>query len=139
MIAVSYETDFYAWSLEQVSHLKKKEFTMLDFDHLIEEIETLGASDQRAFTSYLARILQHMLKIEYQPQKKTKSWDRSIKLYRSQSLRILKKNPSFKKMTPEFFYDAYQMGCLEASKETGLDIDVFPEECPWTIEEVLGE
>ena len=138
-VIAQYDKVFCEWSSSQAFLLRNKEIEQLDFENLIEEIESLGASDQRAFTSYLARILQHLLKVKYQPNKKTKSWDRSIKLYRSQSMRILKKNPSFKNMIPEFFSDAYQMGCLEAAKETGLDIETFPEECEWTIEEVLGE
>lgn len=112
---------------------------MLDYDYLIEEIESLGNSDQRALFSYLARILQHLLKCEYQPEKHTRSWDISIRTYRSQVKRILKNNPSYKRLLNESLKDSYDSGRVEAQKETGLDIDIFPEECPWTIEEILDE
>lgn len=135
----AYEEDFCAWSLEQAKHLKKKEFHMLDFEHLIEEIQTLGASEKRALKSYLAIVLIHMLKIKYQSKKHTRSWDFSIKNSRLEVKTILKENPSLKRHLNDYLINAYNVARVEAEKETGLDFDTFPEECPWTIKEVLGE
>ncbi len=134
-----YETDFHAWSLDQASHLKKKEFNMLDFDHLIEEIETLGISDQNALKSHIANILTHLLKKRYQPQYWTKSWTDSIEAARAEAKFVLKKNPSFSRFLPEFLPLSYKISRVRAFKETGLETDTFPKECPWTIDEVLGE
>lgn len=134
-----YEKDFSAWSLDQADHLRKKEFNMIDFDHLIEEIETLGISDQRALKSHIANVLTHLLKKKYQPQSCTKSWTDSIDAARDEVKFILNKNPSFKRLVAEFLPLAYKLARVQAFKETGLETDTFPRECSWTIEEILGD
>ena len=134
-----YETDFSAWAIDQADHLRRKEFNMLDFDHLVEEIETLGISDQRALKSHMANVLTHLLKKKYQPNKCTKSWIDSIDAARDEVRFLLKKNPSFNRLLPEFLPLSYKTARVKAFQETGLETDTFPKECPWTIEEVLGE
>jgi hypothetical protein len=57
-----YETDFYAWSLEQAAHLRARRFDDLDLDRLIEEVEDLGASLQRSARSQIRTIIEHLLK-----------------------------------------------------------------------------
>ncbi|MFM6070782.1 MAG: DUF29 family protein, partial [Dolichospermum sp.] len=42
MTSQLYETDFYAWTLEQAKLLKQGELNQLDTLNLIEEIESLG-------------------------------------------------------------------------------------------------
>lgn len=37
-----YETDFYAWTQEQASLLRDRQWSQLDLLNLIEEIESLG-------------------------------------------------------------------------------------------------
>lgn len=48
----NYDKDFYKWTKQQALLLKKKQFSSLDIDHLVEEIESLGRSDKRALKSY---------------------------------------------------------------------------------------
>lgn len=135
----NYDSDFHQWSLDQASLIKNRNFLRLDIDNLIEEIEGLGASDKRALKSYLAILLSHLLKIQYQPEKHTRSWDLSIKSSKNETKEILRYNPSLKRLLPDFLKDAYMKAKLEAAYQTGLDEKIFPEECPWKIEEVLGE
>jgi hypothetical protein len=128
-----YTEDFYKWTKDQVNFLKKQEFTKMDIDNLIEEIESLGRSEKRALKSYLAILFQHLLKIKYQPAKHTKSWDMSVKnsLHQAQSLLI--ENPSLKAELQNLAEDAYFTGRLNAISETGLEEEVFPEKCPWKL------
>lgn len=70
---LAYEKDFFKWTKTQANHLKKKEFSKLDIENLIEEIKSLGRSEKRAIKSYLANLLLDLLKIECQPGKHTKS------------------------------------------------------------------
>ena len=74
-----YDRDFLRWTQEQADCLQKREFEKLDIDHLREEIESLGISLQRVLESYFANLLMHKLKIKYQPEMHTNSWDNSIK------------------------------------------------------------
>lgn len=135
----AYDQDFYLWTHTQASLLKNKEFEKLDIRHLIEEIESLGNSEKRALESYLIVLLMHLLKIEYQPTKHSRSWELSIKNSRFRVIKTLKQSPSLKSKLPEIFKDAYFTARLEAAQETGLDEDTFPEECPWPVEKVIFE
>jgi uncharacterized protein DUF29 len=132
-----YETDFLGWAQTQSLLLKKKDFSSLDITNLIEEIEGLGNSTHSKIESLLRVILCHLLKIKYQPEKHTPSWDRSIKSCLTQARRVLRKNPSLNHYLEEIFIDAYEDAIPWASDETGLDEEVFPKECPWTIKEIL--
>jgi len=64
-----HETDLNLWLEETVSLLRKGELVALDIDILAEEIEDMGRSDKRALEQNLIRVLQHLLKWQYQPQK----------------------------------------------------------------------
>lgn len=135
----AYDRDFFKWTKDQVKFLKKGEFTKLDIDHLIEEIESLGRSEKRALESYLSNLLLHLLKIQYQPNKRTKSWDLSVKNSRHKIHVLLKENPSLKRYLPSILSEAYFTARLNAISETGLDESEFPEDCPWILEQIKGD
>lgn len=132
-----YEKDFHLWTETQVNFLKKGEFENLDIDHLIEEIESLGRSERDKLERFLTLLLMHMLKVKYQPERHTKSWDLSIKNSRHQAKKVLKENPSLKPKLQQSLKDAYFSARLEAAIETGLEERAFPKECPWKIDEIL--
>jgi len=136
---LEYDKDLFKWTKTQANLLQKGELEKLDIDHLREEIESLGISLQRALESYISNLLMHKLKIEYQPEKHSNSWDNSIKNATFQIEKLIKKNPSLKTYLPGIFKDAYYAARLDASSETGLDEKKFPEECPWTIKELFPE
>ena len=134
-----YEKDPYAWSLEQAAFLRNKDFKNLDTEHLAEEMDTLMASDKRALRSFIKNLLLHELKKKYQPEKKSKSWNFSIRNSLDEIDQILKESPSLKRFLPEYIKSTYKLAREAASLETGLDEKIFPKACPWTIEEILGE
>jgi hypothetical protein len=135
----SYEKDFYLWAYHQADLLRHKNFEDIDIIHLVEELESLGTSEASKLQSHLTVLLLHLLKIEFQPKKHTRSWDLSIKNARYHANRTLTKNPSLKRHLPEIFKDAYFSARLSAAQETGLSEETFPEKCPWAIEEILKE
>lgn len=48
-----YETDCYAWTLDQVEKIRRGDLARLDVAHLIEEIESSGRSEERELESRL--------------------------------------------------------------------------------------
>jgi Domain of unknown function DUF29 len=136
---LEYENDFAKWANTQAMHLKKQEFSKLDIENIIEEIESLGRSERRTLESYLEILLMHMLKIKYQPAKHSRSWDLSIKNSRQKFKKVLNKNPSLKPKLEEILKDSYESAILDAALETMLDENVFPVNCPWTMAEILSE
>jgi len=139
MNSTSYEVDFNAWSLAQADLLRKKDFDNIDYEHLIEEIENLSVSDKRSLVSHLKNLLMHKLKEKYQPERMGKSWNRSIGNAQTIMPLILEENPSLRNYLNDTFHKVYKDARKDAAKETGIKLSVFPETCPWTIEEILHE
>jgi hypothetical protein len=133
----NYQTDFFKWTREQAELLKAGCFDRLDIGHLIEELETMGASERRELLSRLEELLMHLLKWRYQPGLRGASWEVSIIKQRDALEDLFEASPSLRPRVHEVFDKAYKRARVYASKETGLALSMFPESCVWTIEEVL--
>jgi hypothetical protein len=79
-----YETDFYDWTQKQVSLLKIQQWEQLDTVNLIEEIETLGTRERQELRNRLGVLLGHLLKWQFQPEKRSNSWLGTIREERVQ-------------------------------------------------------
>jgi hypothetical protein len=66
MTDTNYDTDFYTWTQAQAALLRAKDWTQVDWGHLIEEIESLGDQYRHALQSHLRVLLWHLLKHRYQ-------------------------------------------------------------------------
>jgi hypothetical protein len=132
-----YENDCYGWSIQQANFLKNGEFSKLDIKNLVLEIISVGNSERRALESHLKNLLMHLLKKQYQPSMKTRSWDLSIKASKYQCKKVLDKNPGLKSRLEEILKDSYEEAMLIACIETGMCEKEFPQECPWTYQEVI--
>lgn len=58
--------------------LRERRWHEIDIMHLIEEVEDLGKSERRSIASQLTRLLLHLLKWQYHPQRRSDSWLDSI-------------------------------------------------------------
>jgi len=134
-----YETDFSAWIESQVQALKKKDFAHLDIEHLLEEMETLGDSLKEAIESHLIILLMHKLKQLVQPERDGKSWNDSIINARFQIEHKRERQPSLRNYSQKVFIECFHDARRHASKQTGIDLRKFPQVCPWTFEEVMGD
>lgn len=133
-----HELDFYAWTQQQVNLIKSGNLVDVDFEHLLEEIESMGASERRELISKLAILLAHLLKWQYQPSFRGRSWQLIIKEQRRQLQRHLKDNPSLHARLDEFIADSYIDSVLLAAKESGLDESAFPVQCPYVEDDLLN-
>jgi len=134
-----YDKDFFKWVDTQVNLLKKGKLEKLDVKNLIEEIESLGKRERSALRSQITNWLMHMLKVKYQPEKRTRSWDISIANARVEIEWALKDSPSLNHMMKDIFNESYKAARLKAASQTKLDIEVFPKECLWKITDILSE
>jgi len=133
----NYDTDYYSWTRDQRKFLREGMFSMLDTENLLEELLSLGNSEESKLENHLSNILMHMLKIKYQPGKHTRSWDLSIKNAKYQASRTLGKSPGLKHRLKDTLESAYYSARINAAKETDIAEDVFPETCPWDVEKIL--
>lgn len=141
MTTISYETDIVAWANQQAWLVRNKKFDLLDLEHIAEEIEDVGKSEQRELASRMAVLLQHLLKWQYQPARQGTSWQLTIKTQRERIKQRLKKTPSLKQCLKDtdWWDDAWADARYEAEKETGIAFDKLPEACPWTVEKILAD
>lgn len=136
--ATKYESDYYGWTLEQADLIKNKRLNEVDFDHLLEELESMGASEKRELLNRLRVLLLHLLKWQHQPEFRGRSWVNTIREQRRMIPVHLKQNPSLKGKLDEFMLDGYELGRGGAADETGLPESTFPPECPWTFEQAMN-
>ncbi|CAD0219565.1 MULTISPECIES: DUF29 domain-containing protein [Planktothrix] len=132
-----YEQDFYLWIETTVQQLKENKFNEIDIPNLIEEIESMGRSEKRELKSRLIVLLMHLLKWHYQPEKRSESWRSTITEQRICIEGLLEDSPSLKPLLSEVFEDCYQKARLKASDETGIKLNFFPKESPFSLEETL--
>ncbi|QMS91814.1 DUF29 domain-containing protein [Nostoc edaphicum CCNP1411] len=138
-MSATYKADFNLWIEQTAQLLRSHHWHEIDVEHLIEEVEGLGKSERRAIASQLTRLLLHLLKWQYQPQRRSDSWLDSIADSRTQIELAIEDSPSLKSYPTEQLEESYQRARRQAAKQTGIQISVFPEECPYFLELVLDE
>jgi hypothetical protein len=89
-----YETDFYAWTIEQAKFLKDGVWDCLDISNLVEEIESLGKQQRQELRNRLGILLGHLLKWEFQPSHRSKSWLATIREQRRRIGDLIEKVPA---------------------------------------------
>lgn len=139
MTVATYETDFYLWTQQQADLLRQGALTALDVENLIEEIEDMGASNRRSLGSFLELIIMHLLKWQYQPERRGNSWKSSIRKGRHAIERLLEESPSLKPRLSIMVTAEYRRARSEAADETGLPLTTFPDVCPFTVEQITGD
>ena len=132
-----YESDFYAWTVEQAKFLQKGDWNNLDIPNLVEEIEYLGKQDRRELKNRLRILIGHLLKWEFQASKRSKSWSNTIDEQRFQILSLLQESPSLKPYLLDAISEVYKYALKLAISETSLSKETFPQECPYTLEQIL--
>jgi hypothetical protein len=136
-VSATYTADFNLWIQQTAQLLRQHRWQEIDLEYLVEEVEGLGKSERRSVTSQLTRLLLHLLKWQYQPQRRSDSWLDSITDARTQIELAIEDSPSLKSYPSEQLEPSYQRARQQAVKQTGMGIEVFPEECPYSLELVL--
>ena len=139
MKTTTYDTDIIAWAKEQAQLLRSGHFDALDVEHIAEEIEDVGKSEQRELENRMAVLLCHLLKWKYQPERRGSSWEKTIHDQRRMLSMRFKKTPSLKPslQNEEWRLTVWFDAKIAAEKETSIPFDKFPDECPWTAEQVM--
>ena len=134
-----YDQDLYAWAMTSARLLREGRIDELDRENLAEELESMGKSELRALESRLTVLLAHLLTWQFQPDRRGKSWQRTLVEQRRRIARLLRDSPSLRPRVPMLLPDAYDSALRLAAEETGLDETDFPAVCPYHAEQVLAE
>lgn len=142
-----YYQDFQKWIYSQINLLRAGKTDEIDVAHLIDELEDMGKSNARELESRLMILLAHLLKWQFQLASlaaqwndfEGKSWRITIIEQRAQIAFLLKNVPSLKSQLQEAITEAYPESVALAVKETRLRVEVFPVQCPYTMEQILDD
>lgn len=136
-----YEKDFYLWLQTTTELLKNQQLEQIDWENLIEEIESMGRSERKEIKSRLIIIIEHLLKLAYWESEKeynSRGWRNTIIEQRRQIDLTLEDSPSLKAVLSESFLDCYQKARTDTLQKTQLSPNVLPSEPPFTLSEVLN-
>jgi hypothetical protein len=137
-LRVLYEQDETAW-LEAMSALAANgRHAEMDFPHLSEYLADMAKRDRREVFSRLVVLLCHLLKWEYQPERRSGSWRGTIREQRRE-LRQLLESGTLRNHAETVLADAYAEARRQAADETELSLDVFPVEDARGVDELLAE
>lgn len=145
-VPADHDSDLYTWTREQADALRRASETRvnvpIDWANVAEEIEGLGSEQAFALESALMRIMEHLLKLRFSPAQDPRAgWEVSVGKHRREALRRLKRNPGLKGKLDDLFRDAWTDARATAAESLraydGMDASVLPQECPWSMAEVL--
>ena len=105
-----YDRDFYTWTMQQAEALRRRDFNAVDWENVIEEIETLGRSEERSLKSQYARAIEHLLKLQYRGARETENmagWENSVDGARGEFKKVLRDNPGLKGKRDDVFDRAW--------------------------------
>lgn len=110
-----YEQDFVRWSEEQASALRSAALSRtnlpLDWEHLAEEIDSLGKSLRSELRNRLATIIEHLLKLQVSPAAEPRTGSiETIERERLEIETLLEDNPGLRSSLPESIAAAERKG-----------------------------
>ena len=134
-----YESDFYAWAMEQAALLRTRRLDAADIDNIAEEIESLGRGERRELVNRLAVLLLHLLKWQFQPGFRSPSWSAAIREQRIRLRDHLDDNPSLRAHLDQALTRAYRLAVIGAARETGFSESAFPQSAPYPFEQAADD
>jgi hypothetical protein len=133
-----YEKDFFAWTQAQADALRRRSANELDWENLIEEVESMGKQQRRELTRRLAILLGHILKWENQSDQRSRSWANTIRNQQREIADLLEENPSLKAALPQVWQKALELGRDLAAYETGLVSEDIKLDASITFDSAMG-
>ena len=131
-----YEQEYDQWLEETVKILKNRQLDQLDYDNLIEELETLGRSEKNAVKSLLLQVIIHLLLLQFWTEEKERNsnhWSAEIITFRVQLEDRLTTN--LRNYLRSELDKIYQNACLIVNNK--VQLTNLPDRCPYSLEELL--
>jgi hypothetical protein len=137
-----YEQDLHAWSEVQADLLRRRRFTEVDLEHVVEEIEDVGGSLYRECRSRVRTVMEHLLKLEHSAAIEPRAGERTIRRERADLAEDL--TPSLRPRIERGlarFYDAARIEAAAMLRAHGepAAADALPTTCPYTLEQITGD
>jgi hypothetical protein len=137
-----YETDILVWSEQQAELLRRlahgeRVNDQLDWEHLIEEVESAGSEQLHAVESLLLQALVHMLKAQGWPlARDVENWRADARGFRAQAANRFA--PSMRQRLDLARLYRQALRAVPATMD-GQPPQPLPDACPATLDELLGD
>lgn len=126
------DQDYHGFLLEQISHLEKEELDELSSGELVDLLLEMSNSNRHEVENFLSIVIQHILKWENQPSRRTTSWRRSVINSGAALKRIFRDSETLYKYARKKFPEIYAEAKKDAEKETGVEMPSIP---PYSFEQ----
>jgi hypothetical protein len=134
-----FEEDFSLWAKHQAQLLREGRFELLDIEHLAMEIDDMAGRERRELSSRLKVLIGHLLKWQFQPRKRTRSWRGTIRDQRDEIRELLEQSPSLRRQVASLAGKRYRVVVENVADETGLAASDLPATCPYSARELLDD
>jgi hypothetical protein len=144
---ISIDVDFCGWLYDQASKLRHLRPETLDWENLAEELEDMGQSLKNSLTSHLARVFEHLLKLQYEPNPTSRAdqehrWKVDLAVHRDEVNDILDGSRTLANQLCDFIAKAYPRGRRYAGTamvHVARWETLLPATCPWSVQEIRDE
>jgi hypothetical protein len=133
-----YEVDETGWLEATADLIRNGRLAEVELNILAEYLTDMAKRDRREVFSRLVVLLSHLLKWEYQPDRRSGSWRGTI-LEQQRELRQLLESGTLRNHAIAVMADTYAEARKQAAAETGLARAAFPEQCSWNLDGALAD
>jgi hypothetical protein len=132
-----YLADETAWLEAMAALVADGRMDDLDRDNLLDYLTSMAKRDRKELTSNLVVLMAHLLKWQYQPEKRTRSWLTTIR-DKQFDIEFDIQGGTPRNHAHATLGAAYVRAVHKAADETELPEETFPAECPFTLESALS-
>jgi len=149
-----HDKDFYQWITENLELLKNKDFDLVDWENVIEELKSIERSELKSIISFMAVILEYLYKYEHfrENENMGNSWINSIDNARVELEWLFKEMPSLKRKAQQEIDSAWYKAVKKLFKWFRIPENYhlakkyfdklpteedFPKKCPYIFEQIL--
>ena len=141
LLPADYDADFYAWTREQAAALRTLRPARVDWEHVAEVLDEMGGSDLGALESDLARVIEHLLKLQYSPASDPRNgWILSVVEHRARIESATERSGTLARKLPELLPAAWKRARKVAAKSLelfdGIPPAALPAACPYSLDEI---
>lgn len=138
-LAEMYERDELAWRERTVHLIRQERYGDLDHRNLGEFLLDMAVSERHQVENRLTVLLVHLLKWDYQPEWRLRSWELTIKEQRRALRKKLSHRGTLRNYAKQILATAYADAVGDAVIVTGLKKEQFPQSCPYDMEFLLQD
>jgi hypothetical protein len=134
-----YEIDAHLWLEETIKVLRENRLNELDIEDLIEELESLSRNDKAKVARFLELIIIHLLLCQFwraEAEYNLNHWKTELISFRSQIERLLTTN--LRNYLENELPKIYKQALKYVKQKTEFKVN-FPQDCPYTLEQLLDE